>query len=114
MQRGNLANTLPDASQGEVIERLAVFPGRRVAVERIVSEGQTTPPGAWYDQDWDEWVLVLKGAARIAFERPDAEEALAEGDWLLIPARRRHRVAFTAPGTLWLAVHGDTGEPSHA
>ncbi len=108
MQRGNFAAGLPDASRGEIIEILSSFPGRRVAVERIVSEGQSTPPGEWYDQDWDEWVMLLKGAARIAFEEPGAEEELAAGDWMLIPARRRHRVSFTAPGTLWLAVHGDS------
>ncbi len=108
MLRGSLAANLPDASRSEVIETLAVFPGKRVAVERIVSEGQTTPPGEWYDQAWDEWVMVMRGAARIAFEAPVAEESLAENDWILIPAGRRHRVSFTAPGTVWLAVHGDS------
>ncbi len=111
MQRGNFAENLPDASQAEVIEALSSFPSRRVSVERIVSEGQTTPPGEWYDQAWDEWVMVVKGSARLVFENPDAEEVLSENDWLLIPARRRHRVSFTAPGTIWLAVHGDTHNP---
>jgi cupin 2 domain-containing protein len=108
MQRGNFASALPDASGGEIIDVLAAFPGRRVAVERIVSGGHATPPGEWYDQAWDEWVMVLKGAARIVFENPDAEEMLAENDWLLIPAHRRHRVAHTDPGTVWIAVHGDS------
>ena len=105
MLRGNFLSSLPDASAAERIETLSSFPGRRVAVERIVSEGQTTPPGEWYDQGWDEWVMLLKGAARIAFEESETE--LAENDWILIPAHRRHRVSFTAPGTVWLAIHGD-------
>lgn len=108
MQRGTFTKNLPDASQAEVIEPLSAFPGRNVTIERIVSEGQTTPAGEWYDQAWDEWVMVTKGAARIIFENPDAEEELAENDWILIPAHCRHRVSFTAPGTVWLAVHGDT------
>lgn len=108
MLRGNFTSALPDASRSEVIEVLATFPGGRVAIERIVSEGQTTPPGEWCEQAWDEWVMVTKGSARLVFDAPFAEEVLAGNDWLLIPAGRRHRVSFTAPGTVWIAVHGDS------
>ena len=108
MERGNFAANLPDASQGEKIEVLSTFPGRTVAVERIVSEGQTTPLGQWYDQAWAEWVMVTKGSATLVFENPAAEETLSENEWILIPAHRRHRVSFTAPGTVWIAIHGDT------
>ena len=75
-------------------------------VERIASRGQADPPDRWYDQDTDEFVLLLAGAARLVF--PDGtERALAPGDWALLPARCRHRVAWTDPAgeTLWLALH---------
>lgn len=108
MLRGNFAENLPDASAGEIIE---VFAGRKVTVERITSGGHPTPDGEIYDQPADEWVMLTKGSARIAFENPGtgefSEEILSEYDWLLIPARTRHRVTYTSPDAVWLAVHGD-------
>ena len=77
-----------------------------VRVERIVSHGQTTPEGEWYDQDQDEWVALLEGSARIAY--PDGREvALARGDQLFLPRHARHRVAYTSAPCVWLAVFGD-------
>lgn len=76
-------------------------------LERIVSLGHATPPGEWYDQQRDEWVVLLSGAARLAFEGEDGERALEPGDWLWIPAHVRHRVAWTDPHepSVWLALH---------
>ena len=105
MKRGNIDTNLPDASAAEAIELLAAMKGDRVRVERIVSEGQATPAGQWYDQAWDEWVVVLRGGATLEFTDPPGEEHLAAGDWLLLPAHRRHRVRSTEKGTFWLAVH---------
>lgn len=81
-----------------------------VRFERIVSTGQASPEGFWYDQDWDEFVLVVQGAAGLQIEG-EAERRLGPGGWAMIPARTRHRVAWTAPDrpTIWLAVH--IGEP---
>ena len=78
-----------------------------VRIERIISSGQSSPEGFWYDQAQDEWVAVLQGSARITWE-DGTERALAAGDWLLIPAHTRHRVDWTstAPPCVWLAVHG--------
>jgi cupin 2 domain-containing protein len=78
-----------------------------VKIERIVSRGHTSPPGFWYDQPWNEWVIVLKGEAELQFEDEPATRRLALGDYVLIPARKRHRVEWTAPKepTVWLAVH---------
>ena len=77
-----------------------------VRVERIVSHGQVTPEGNWYDQNEDEWVLVLEGAARIGY--PDGREAaLGPGDHLMLPKRVKHRVAYTSSPCLWLAVFGN-------
>ena len=79
-------------------------------IERIVSTGQASPPGFWYDQDWAEWVLVLSGAAGLEFEGEAAPRRLGPGDCVLIPAHARHRVAWTDAHqpTVWLAVHYGT------
>ncbi len=84
-----------------------------VRIERILSTGQASPDGFWYDQDWDEFVLIVQGAARLQLEG-EAERALGCGDWAMIPARRRHRVAWTDPAvpTVWLAVHIGEKKPS--
>lgn len=101
-----LPDPLPDR---EVFEPLAR--GRHALVERIVSTGQATPPGEWYDQERDEWVVLLRGTAALRFEgAPDLVE-LRPGEALLIPARCRHRVERTSadPPCLWIAVHADLG-----
>ena len=75
-------------------------------VERIVSYGQASPDGFWFDQDQHEWVIVLKGAARLKFEGEQFVEMKA-GDYVNIPAHKKHRVEWTTPDepTVWLAVH---------
>ena|SRR5260370_26474847 len=104
---GNLLRDLPDALAVEVAETLVAAPGLRI--ERIVSFGQASPPGFWYDQPEGEFVLLLAGAARLRFEDEADDRTLRRGDWLHIAAHRRHRVAWTDPDTptVWLAVfHG--------
>lgn len=105
MRAGTFTGTLPDASSNEIVETVAILGNGSTRVERIVSEGQASPPGFWYDQDTDEWVMVMTGGAVVEFADPGDEARLGPGDWLLIPAHRRHRVRSTLPGTLWLAVH---------
>lgn len=75
--------------------------------QRIVSTGQVTLEGRWYDQDAHEWVMVVEGAARLRIEGESEERELGEGDWILLPAHCRHRVTWTraSPPTIWLAVH---------
>ncbi len=101
----NLFEHIPPAASEERVDVLVDAPGLRL--ERIVSTGQATPPGQWYDQDTDEWVLVLRGRGGIRFEDSPDIVALRPGDHLLIPAHRRHRVEWTAPDqpTVWLALH---------
>ena len=106
MLKGTIDRDLPDASREEAFETLAAMSGRGTTIERIVSQGQASPPGFWYDQEWDEWVLLLRGGAELAFCDPPETVALGPGDWLLIPAGCRHRVNATERDTLWLAVHG--------
>ena len=76
-------------------------------IERIVSTGQASPPGFWYDQPDDEFVVLLAGAASLRFEAGDVTLDLKPGDWVEIPAHVRHRVEATQadPPTVWLAVH---------
>ena len=103
---GSLLDALPSkALAGEVLATLVERPG--VRIERIVSTGQATPEGEWYDQAEDEWVLVLKGRARLSIAGETQERTLGEGDYLLLPAHCRHRVTWTQaqPPTVWLAVH---------
>jgi len=78
-----------------------------VRIERIVSTGQASPPGFWYDQPDDEFVVLLAGAARLHFEEGNVVLDLKPGDWVEIPAHIRHRVEATQadPPTVWLAVH---------
>ena len=100
----NLLDDLPDISAAEITEALASRPGLRI--ERIVSHGQASPPGFWYDQDETEWVLLLAGAALLRFETESEPTRLGPGDWLEIAAHCRHRVEWTDPErpTIWLAI----------
>ena len=80
-----------------------------VRIERIVSRGHATPEDQWYDQPWDEWVILLSGSAVLAFDQGSAPVTLQPGDYVLLPAGLRHRVAYTEPevDSVWLAVHFD-------
>ncbi len=95
------------AAPGAEEEITAFVDNATVRIERIVSHGQASPPGFWYDQDGAEFVIVLQGAAGVRFEGEAAPRALRVGDYLRIPAHARHRVEWTEPGhaTVWLAVH---------
>ena len=100
----SLVADFPEALPEERFETLLETPAFRL--ERILSLGHATPAGEWYDQERDEWVLLLRGAARLAIEGRDMA-ALFPGDALLLPAHCRHRVEWTDPGqvTVWLALH---------
>ena len=100
----NLLRDLPNARAAEITEALAATPGLRI--ERIVSLGQTSPPGFWYDQAEAEWVLLLAGAARLRFADEPEARLIGPGDCVEIAPHRRHRVDWTDPTqpTVWLAV----------
>jgi cupin 2 domain-containing protein len=93
------------AGDAEQFTELLARPGLKI--ERIISTGQASPPGFWYDQPHTEWVLLLAGAASLSFEDEGAPRHLLPGDYLEIAPRRRHRVESTHPelATVWLAVH---------
>lgn len=100
----NLFDRIPAELPEELFETLVRT--EAVHIERIVSRGHATPEGEWHDQEHNEWVLLVQGAAQLVFD-DGRGVAMGPGDWLEIPARCRHRVAWTDPGqeTVWLAVH---------
>ena len=104
MQTGNILDLIPSDLEGEVFETL--LESGEVKIERIVSLGHTSPKSGWYDQDKDEWVLVLKGAATIEIEDRGKID-LVSGGYINIPAHCRHKVVWTDPKvkTIWLAIH---------
>ncbi len=102
---GNLLAPLADATAAEQVHMLLAAGGARI--ERIVSAGQASPAGFWYDQEDTEYVLLLAGTARLRIDGEDSARALRPGDYLVLPAHCRHRVEATSrdPPAVWLAVH---------
>lgn len=102
---GNLLADLPTDLPEEQFDALLDRDGLTLA--RIVSTGQATPDGDWYDQPRDEWVVVLRGRAGLRFEDEDAVREMGPGDHVMIPARMRHRVEWTSADepTVWLVLH---------
>jgi cupin 2 domain-containing protein len=100
---GNLLAQIPSDLPAELIQPILTSPPIRI--ERIVSRGHASPEGFWFDQEESEFVLLISGAARLRIEREEPLEMKA-GDYINIPARRRHRVEWTTPDepTIWLAV----------
>jgi cupin 2 domain-containing protein len=99
----NLFTQIPVTFSDEIVNVLIAHENLRI--ERIVSHGQSSPPDFWYDQAQHEFVVLLEGAATIRFG--DAVIDLKPGDYINIPAHKRHRVDWTMPEeqTIWLAIH---------
>ena len=100
----NIFVDLPSQLPKELVDVLAK--NQHVRIERIVSTGHASPKGFWYDQEEAEWVVVLKGEAKLLFEGENQPINMRPGDHVLIPAHRKHRVEWTTPDepTVWLAV----------
>ncbi len=98
--------TLPDKIPAHEINE-ALIPDQGILIERIISAGQSSPPGFWYEQERDEWVVLLQGESELLWEE-GRKLTLKAGDWVLLPAGERHRVEKTStdPPCIWLAVHG--------
>ena len=106
MKAGNIFESIPGNLDAESVD--LITQNEKVKIERIISKGHTSPATGWYDQDNDEWVLVIKGAAIIEFDgEADTEVNLGEGAYINIPAHKKHRVRWTDPETetVWLTVH---------
>src|SRR5262245_39215866 len=104
-ESGNLFAGISGALADEQITTL--LQDSHIRIERIVSQGHSSPPGFWYDQDQAEWVIVIAGSAAVLFEGEPAPRTLNRGDYLHIPARARHRVEWTDKDepTIWITVH---------
>lgn len=104
MKSKNIFAGIPGKLDQEIFELLAG--NDRVTIERIISKGHKSPESGWYDQQKNEWVLVLKGKAVLSFE-DQAPVQLNEGDFINIPSHKKHKVAWTDPEneTIWLAIH---------
>ncbi|MDZ3992369.1 cupin domain-containing protein [Pseudomonas sp. Teo4] len=113
MPLANVLNELPARcpTDVELVDELLKRPGLRI--ERIVSNGQASPPGFWYDQAEGEWILLLSGAAGLCIEDEGHTRLLKPGDCLDIPPHCRHRVEWTDQHepTIWLAVFYSASTP---
>lgn len=103
MTKNNIFSDLPSSISQEVFE--TIISSDNIRIERIISQGHSSPESGWYDQDENEWVMVLDGSGTLLFE-DESEIELKAGDYLFIPAHQRHKVIRTAPyeQTIWLAV----------
>ena len=103
MSPDNIFKQIPKTLESETFAEIVNT--KAVRIERILSRGHTSPESGWYDQDENEWVMVLQGQGRLAFEDGAAID-LEAGDYLNIPAHSRHKVVWTDPDcvTVWLAV----------
>ena len=101
----NIFSVIQKQASEEILE--TIIQAHQCKIERIISRGHATTVGEWYNQDKNEWVLVLKGNARLQFEGDDELVVMKTGDYINIPAHRKHRVEWTDPTeeTIWLAVY---------
>ncbi len=104
MKINSIYSSIPDNISEELIEELVT--SKSVRIERIVSEGHASPKNFWYDQPENEWVLVLEGSADILLEGESGPVILQKGDYLNIPAHKKHRIKWTEKNrkTIWLAI----------
>ena len=102
----NLLATPQNAEQPGAEEVLPLLSAPALKLEHLVSHGKPSPPGFWYDQPGDEWVLLLRGRATLAFEEGSLD--LDAGDCLTVPARLRHRVEKVSEDAVWVALHFGT------
>ena len=100
----SLFQGIPDKLPEELFETICA--SDNVVIKRIVSRGHASPEGFWYDQEKNEFVLVVKGSAGLKIENKDEVVVLKEGDYYHISAHVKHRVESTDPDcdTVWLAV----------
>ena len=105
MNDANFFKNIPDQIPEELIEPL--IQSENITIERIISKGHASPPNFWYDQQTNEWVILLKGRAKLVYKDNEKIIDLKPGDYVHIPAHCRHRVEWTddAEPTIWLAVH---------
>jgi cupin 2 domain-containing protein len=104
MHARNIFRSKPAETGEEITEE--ILRAGAIRIERIVSQVHSSPPGFWYDQNDNEWVILLKGKAGLRFHGEKEPIILAPGDYLNIPAHLKHRVEWTDTSgeTVWLAI----------
>jgi len=107
MNYKNIFKEIPSDLRAEVLETLVT--SKNIRIERIISKGNSSPPDFWYDQDENEWIILLKGSAKLLFDDGMIIE-LNPGDYVNIPSNKKHRVDWTTPDeeTICLAVFYNT------
>ncbi len=105
ISKKNIFSDIPAELHNELLEE--ILSGSSFRMERIVSRGQASPEGFWYDQDENEWVILLQGSAGLRFAGKEELVVLCPGDYIQIPQHNKHRVEWTASNqeTIWLAVY---------
>ncbi|OGU34100.1 MAG: hypothetical protein A2068_09050 [Ignavibacteria bacterium GWB2_35_6b] len=100
----NLFKEIPENLKKELFEE--ILNGKDFTVERIISDGHFSPKDFWYDQEKNELVFLLQGKSKISFDDGTSFE-LKPGDYLNIPAHKKHRVEWTdnSQKTIWLTIH---------
>ncbi len=100
----NIFDAIPNDLESEIFEK--IVSSDNISIERIISKGHASPETGWYDQDRNEWVMVLRGEAIIVFE-DGLSTTLKSGDYLHIESHQKHKVTWTDPSieTIWLAIH---------
>lgn len=101
----NIFKDIPEFLKDENFENILI--NEKFKLERIVSKGHRTPIGDWYDQDQNEWVMIIQGSADLRIEGKADLISLGKGDYILLPAHLKHRVERTdeQEETIWLALH---------
>lgn len=85
----------------------SLLQNEQLQIERIVSRGHASAKDEWYDQDYNEWLILLQGEAVLELSGQSELKTLQAGDYFLIPAHCKHRVEWTDPdrNSIWLTIH---------
>jgi len=104
MKIENIFENIPNDISKEVTKK--IFESKKIRIEKIISKGHSSPKGFWYDQEENEWVILIKGKAKLLFENETESVFLSEGDFVNIPSHTKHRVEWTEASavTIWLAI----------
>jgi len=103
LKKSDIFDNIPKDLTNEFFEDIVL--SDNVKIEKIISKGHTSPKDGWYNQEQNEWVIVLKGEGIISFE-DEKQICLKSGEYINIPAHKKHKVSWTKPDeeTIWLAV----------
>ncbi len=100
----NIFASIPQEISDEILD--LIIENDAVKIERIISKGHTSPESGWYDQETNEWVILLRGEANILIEN-EGVKSMVPGSYINIPAHQKHKVIWTKENTetIWLAIH---------